>query len=96
MFCFVSVIAMLGWQRESCSAASTEAHSNPYVMDQSTFTNNNGALPAEGSHPNHNIPTGGPVLPPHRLNELPQPGKALFLEENAIYRPTVNNNTVKV
>ena len=77
---------------ESCSAASNETYSNPYVMDEITFTNNDGALPAEGNHPNHNTPTRGAVVPPHRFNEIPGPRDTLFLEENVINELSVNNS----
>ena len=83
-------IAILAVQRASHNAASNEAHSNPYVMDQSTFTKNNGALPADGVHPIYENHTGGAVLPPYRVNEIPGPRDSLYLEDNVTYESSGN------
>ena len=87
-------ISTLADQRESRNPTSNEASSNPYIMDESTFTNNNGALPADGVHPNPDTPSRGAVLPPYRVSEIPGPRDSLYLEENDTYESS-GNGTVK-
>ena len=81
-------VATLAVQRNSHNT--NEAHSNPYVMDESTFTNNNSALPTEVVHPTPDAPAGGPVLPPYRVNEIPGPRDSLYLEDNVTYESSGN------
>ena len=83
-------ISTLADQRESRRPTSNEAHSNPYIMDESTFTNNNGALSADGVHPIYENHTGGAVLPPYRVNEIPGPRDSLYLEDNVTYGSSGN------
>ena len=89
-----SGIATLADQRESRRATSNEAHSNPYVMDESTFTKNNGAPPADGVHPIYDNYTGGAVLPPYRVNDIPGPRDSLFIVDNVTYE-SYGNGTVE-
>ena len=88
-------IATLADQRESRRATSNEAHSNPYIMDESTFTKNNGALPADGVLPIYDNYTGGAVLPHYRLNEIPGPRDSIFLEDNVTYETSGNVGSVE-
>ena len=88
-------MATLAVQRESHRAASNEAHSNLYIMDQRTFTNNNGALPADRVHPIYDNYTGGAVLPPYRVNKIPRPRDSIFLEDNVTYESSDNVGTVE-
>ena len=88
-------MATLAVQRESHRAASNEAHSNLYIMDQRTFTNCNGALPADRVHPIYENHTGGAVLPPYRVNEIPGPRDSIFLEDNVTYESSGNVGTVE-
>ena len=89
--------ATLRMHRGPQSAESNEAHSNPYIMDESTFTNNDlpheaerGTLPTHGIHPTPTSHTGVPALPPYRVNDIPGPRDGLFLVENGNYESTGN------
>ena len=88
-------MATLAVQRESRRATSNEAHSNTYIMDQRTFTNNSGALPADRVHPIYDNLTGRAVLPPYRVNEIPRPRDSIFLEDNVTYESYDNVGTVE-